>query len=413
VTGALARFVAALRDEGLAASPAEAVDAARALAAVGVEDRERVRSALRATLAKTLRGRATFDVVFDRFFAAPSTATRRGRGDRTGSVAEGAGRNAPVAAAPDRPGRERWPEPASASTEDGGAREIADRIADARDRPDRRRGRLRAVRLEEGEAAGPHARGTAGTDPSRADLDRRPADALERALAREVSRWIRRLRVRHGRRLAASRRGRLWTARMFRRAAGTDGAPFVLPFRRRRPNRPRVELLVDVSWSTATAAGYFLWLASEFVPLGRRVRVTAFVNAPVDITDSVRRWRPDRERFHALLARIDAIDPTAASDYGRTFWRFARSPFRPRGRNTVLVVLGDGRVNRNDPQAWAFESVASACRAVIWLVPEPRARWGTGDSALASYLPGVDVLVEARDLRGIVRGVESLLGAMR
>jgi hypothetical protein len=71
---ALARFVEVLRAERHPVSPAEVVDASRALALVGVERRADVKSALRATLAKDRRSAAAFDRLFDRFFApgAPS-----------------------------------------------------------------------------------------------------------------------------------------------------------------------------------------------------------------------------------------------------------------------------------------------------------------------------------------------------
>ena len=77
-------------------------------------------------------------------------------------------------------------------------------------------------------------------------------------------------------------------------------------------------------------------------------------------------------------------------------------------RDAVLVVLGDARTNRFDPLPWAFEEIASRARRVLWLVPEPRARWGTGDSALPRYLPFCDVAVEARDLEGLAHGVREM-----
>ena len=84
-------------------------------------------------------------------------------------------------------------------------------------------------------------------------------------------------------------------------------------------------------------------------------------------------------------------------------------PFGVASRNTVLVVLGDGRSNRLDPLPWAFEDIARRCRRVIWMVPEARRRWGTGDSDLFEYLLHVDVAVEAEDLDGLARGVDEIL----
>ena len=82
------------------------------------------------------------------------------------------------------------------------------------------------------------------------------------------------------------------------------------------------------------------------------------------------------------------------------------------GRDAVLVVLGDGRTNVFDPLPWAFEEIAGRARRVLWLVSEPRVRWGTGDSALGAYLPFCDVAVEARDLEGLARGVRELAASI-
>ena len=98
----------------------------------------------------------------------------------------------------------------------------------------------------------------------------------------------------------------------------------------------------------------------------------------------------------------------APSDYGRAFYAFAAGPLRAIGRDAVLLVLGDGRSNDLDPLPWAFEEIAARARRVIWLVPEPRALWGTGDSALGRYLPFCDVAVETADLDGLAHGVREL-----
>jgi hypothetical protein len=99
----------------------------------------------------------------------------------------------------------------------------------------------------------------------------------------------------------------------------------------------------------------------------------------------------------------------APSDYGTAFHALRTSRLAPRGRDTVLVVLGDGRTNRFDPLPWALTDLSRGCRAVLWLVPEPRSRWGTADSALPAYLASVDLVVEATDLHGLARGLGELI----
>jgi len=112
--------------------------------------------------------------------------------------------------------------------------------------------------------------------------------------------------------------------------------------------------------------------------------------------------------FSSLLETVPGLNLDAPSDYGRALHALYASHARPAGRDTILVVLGDGRTNRFDPLPWALDEIARGCRAVIWLVPEPRARWGTADSALDRYLPSVDVVVEASDLVGLSRGIAEL-----
>src|SRR5205085_7199167 len=65
----LEQFFRALRAADVPVSPAEAIDASRALAQVGFADKALTRDALCATLAKSADEAATFDAVFEAFFA--------------------------------------------------------------------------------------------------------------------------------------------------------------------------------------------------------------------------------------------------------------------------------------------------------------------------------------------------------
>lgn len=296
----------------------------------------------------------------------------------------------------------------------------------------------------------------------------------ERRLSERIPRLLAELRMRRSRRWKSARSGRVWPRAAVRENLRFGGVPFVLPVRTRRRRRSRIVLLVDVSWSVARSAGLFLAVALKLVEKRRDVRVILFVDRPVDATDRLRGWiraRPHVEtgapergsaggsgarhpvaqvplrppasvRVRRLRAPVPAggsrrgaqpggaIRPAAGahaflevlggipnlaldapSDYGRAFW--ALSERRPvRCRDTVLVVLGDGRTNRFDPQEWAFRELTESCRRVLWLVSEPRARWGTGDSALPSYLAHCDVAVEAADLDGLVAGLAALQGEL-
>ncbi len=399
-------FVETLRAAGVRVSPAEWIDSVVAAQRMGLGDRDRLRCALRATLVKHAEQRTAFDEAFARFFVAPRVRGRKPRRARPTGAGSISGR--------------RGSEPEPRQSDGGRAPRQPRAVAGAlKRRVDAlrlgvvgREGRLRHVVRSDPRRDGPAQQaGTRHPGVARLrDLRRELEADEERALACAVQRLVSRIRLRQARRLRRTRRGHPDLRRLFRHSQRTGGVPFTVPRRRRRDAGPRVALLVDVSWSTARAAGLFLALAGEFVRLGRQARVILFVDRAVDATEQIERWlaRADRP-FPNLLTTLEGLSLSAPSDYGRVFHQLLGWPGRPRGRGAVLLVLGDGRCNRLATLPWAFEELTAACGAVIWLVPEPVALWGTGDSALGQYLPYVDTAVEADDLRGLARGVERLL----
>ncbi|MBI3449876.1 MAG: VWA domain-containing protein [Acidobacteria bacterium] len=234
-------------------------------------------------------------------------------------------------------------------------------------------------------------------------------------MAREIPPIIEEIRLRRGRRYAEGPRGRLWVKKMIRESLGHGGVPFSLPMKRRRPRRPRVALLVDVSHSVTRAAGYFLLICRGLAARLGRTEVHLFVDRVADATPAVRLWAGRRGGaldFRSFLSTLPGIDLQGASDYGRAFHQALGFVGRSSGRETVLVVLGDARSNHRDPLAWAFEELSGRCRRVLWLNPEPHALWNTGDSVMRVYEPACDVVCEARDLEGLTHGVRAILRSL-
>ena len=391
------------------------------------------------------------------------------RGERAGGTGRtpGGGGMSPPRRPPEtfRPGGVRTDRPAR--RDDVVGRRPTPRPVESAQRMPSRQGRLRRVvsgaeARDRGFPVAPA--GEAALDLMRRDLASPMTSDEERRLSDLLPRLLATIRMRPSRRWKRTTAGRVWLRFALRANVRYGGIPFVLPLRSRRARRSRVVLLVDVSYSVARSAALFLAIALRLLQRRRDVKVVLFVDRPVDATDRLRAWvrtgaeapdfaspvtgrsqgaqpptgqqvrpggsssrpgarRPGNRRgalpgsairpspggasFLSVLNEIPELSLEAPSDYGRAFWSLAQK--RPtRGRDTVLILLGDGRVNRFDPQEWAFRELAEGCRRVIWLVPEPRERWGTGDSALDEYLPFCDVAVETADLEGIAAGIAEL-----
>ena len=75
----LSAFSRILRLEGLAVSPKETEDAGRILIGLGMEDRNRVKTALRTVYAKSREEQITFDRCFDGFFISEEAMRKQAR----------------------------------------------------------------------------------------------------------------------------------------------------------------------------------------------------------------------------------------------------------------------------------------------------------------------------------------------
>ncbi|MBI3128910.1 MAG: VWA domain-containing protein [Candidatus Tectomicrobia bacterium] len=448
----LARFARRLRREGLRVSTGEMLDAARVLLADAhagesdLGDKDLLREALRLALVKRREDFARFDAAFEAHFAPPGgPSPEKKRGRRKGRVAEGgeggrgrpAGPSVPGLPSPGEPSplqrlsklrlprpRAETPPPAAPGQEAGeeaddhpptpgeAAAALAELLLGKKEEPEEKgkekRGEKFACPVLRAERRPPGRRPASVRPVERKDLRGRWTAEDERALADEVERELLRLRMRRVRRKRMARRGALWVQRALRRSVATDGVPMRLP--RRRPGRrePRLLLLVDVSGSAARAAAAFLALASRLGESFRKIAVYFYVDGAAEATDLLGdflRERPTRAALERAAERLPGLNLHALSDMGRALYQVLEREERALRRDTLVLILGDGRNNRLDPCAWALEAMRAKARRVVWLVPEPFREWGTGDSDLPAYSRHCDLMVEAADLAGLKRGL--------
>lgn len=385
----LLAFVQAFRGRGVDVSLAEALDGVRAAAAAGVE-RQVLREALAAALVKHEGDRAAFDTLFDECFPLRGVDTEPGRRRRRGAGGggapagsgrgEGGGRGRAHAASPLVAARERArgaearaEEPAFAPARTGARAEPADTATSGHGR------RAHVHRLLQ--------------------LPFRDFTAEDVQEARDLVRELgRRLRGRLARRERRARRGHLDFRRTIRAATQTGGVPVRPRFRGRRPGRPDLVALCDLSGSVAAASELLLGLIAPAAGHFRRVHLFAYVDrlCPVSIEDG-------------HVAPGGPLDLHARSDFGRVLEELRAARAGLLGRGTLLLVLGDARNNRRPPRADLLRALRAQVQRLVWLVPEPAARWDTGDSVLRLYAPACDAVLECTNLDALVRAVRRVV----
>ncbi|YAL82574.1 VWA domain-containing protein [Dermacoccaceae bacterium W4C1] len=197
-------------------------------------------------------------------------------------------------------------------------------------------------------------------------------------------------------RLAAEQRradrGRLDLRATLRTSLSTGGIPLTPRYRHRRPRRPDLVLLCDVSGSVAGFSSFTMALMQALSSRFRRLRVFAFVSTTDEITDLVTQADrlPDDVVTTALRTRT-VLGWGASSSYGQALDSFTDKFMDAVGPRTTVLILGDARSNHGLPRVSALREIRDAAARVIWLNPEPASSWDTGDSIAGQYSRVVDM----------------------
>jgi uncharacterized protein with von Willebrand factor type A (vWA) domain len=179
--------------------------------------------------------------------------------------------------------------------------------------------------------------------------------------------------------------------------------------RPRRPAKPRLVVLADISGSVATFAAFTLRLTHALRTEFASVRSFVFVDGVAEVTDVFAEAAGDLAAAARIINdRSAGVWLDGRSDYGnvlRTFRDRFSAGLSP--RSTVLI-LGDARTNYHEPGADALAAIAARAGQLHWLNPEPRSSWDGGDSVIGRYTRHCTSVVECRTVRQLRGFVESL-----
>ncbi|MFJ9037566.1 VWA domain-containing protein [Streptomyces sp. NPDC102406] len=436
-------LVRALRTHGIRIGTGESVDAAQAVAALGLDHREHLREGLAAALLHDQGQRAVFDPVFDLYFPREVGAPERPRGEvdrdelrerlaRALAANDRAAMSRIAAEAVDRFGGYDAGGFSSMQTLDrlrpqtllagimasmrgqgGGSGAFTDRIEadEIRRRIEEFREQVRSEarrRVAERRGTDEMARRVPVLTPDRTVFLYAGKEQLAE-LRRTVHPLARKLATRLAARRRRAARGHIDLRRTLRGSLSTGGVPMRPVLRRRRPARPELVLLCDVSGSVAGFANFTMLLVQALHDEFSKVRVFAFVNRIDEVTDLIARGTADPEGLGERIATEATVTGWhGSSDYGSALGEFVERYETAVTPRTSVFVLGDARTNQMDPNVPALRRIARSARRVHWLNPEARSQWDTGDSAAGAYAEVV-AMHECRTARQLSTLVGRLL----
>ena len=198
--------------------------------------------------------------------------------------------------------------------------------------------------------------------------------------------------------------------RTMRTSLETGGVPIRLRYRPKRPRRPEIYVLCDVSTSVTSASVFFLSVLHALHDSFRKLRSFVFVERIDEITEMFERERSFRAVSERIAREAGVADVSGYTDYGRVWKEFLERTSDDLDPRSTVIVLGDARTNGRDPHARVFGQVAEHAGRTFWLNPEPQLYWNYGDSVMSAYEPYCDGVFECWTTKQLERFVNVIAG---
>ncbi|MBW1983771.1 MAG: VWA domain-containing protein [Deltaproteobacteria bacterium] len=234
-------------------------------------------------------------------------------------------------------------------------------------------------------------------------LTQREIDEMRDVVEKLVRKLKDKVSLRHSRKNS----GVLDVKKTLRKSAKYNGVPIEIVFKNRPPRKGKVVTLCDVSNSVWSAAKFMLNMLYSLQECFTKVRSFVFVAGLAEVTKVFE----DNEGSKAVDKALNEADIEygAPTDYGLTFRHFKREYMDALNKKTTLIIIGDGRSNYTNPEAEILGEMKERCRRVIWLNPETKRFWYTGDSEMKTYEPYFNQLRQCQNLNQLVDFIEDLV----
>jgi uncharacterized protein with von Willebrand factor type A (vWA) domain len=219
-----------------------------------------------------------------------------------------------------------------------------------------------------------------------------------------VRRMAKRLTDMNSRVRKVKNRGHLDIRKTMRRNIAYDGILFETHWKQKHKDRPKVLAVCDVSGSVAAVARFlllFLYSLNEVLP---KVRSFAFSGTLGEVTDLFDRYGPEE----AVPLAIEKFGGRS-TDYGRAMEDFKELVMDDVDNRTTVIFLGDGRSNGSEPGVEILKQIKARAKRVIWLNPERKSIWGTGDSEMLRIAPYCSTAETCNSLNKLELVIRNLL----
>ena len=222
-----------------------------------------------------------------------------------------------------------------------------------------------------------------------------------------IRKMAKKLASRHSHKRRRLKRGQLNMAKTLRKGIPNDGVMFNTFWRQVKKEKPQILAVCDVSGSVAAYSKFLLLFLYSLQDILPRVRSFAFSSHLGEVSTYFDDY-PVEKAIELVNWKYGG-----ATDYGNSLMDFSKLALDDINSNTTVIILGDARNNNGDPKLEILQSIFQRARQVIWLNPESRRAWGSGDSEMLRYQSACHFSAECNNLKQLERIVDQLLKSTR
>ena len=219
-----------------------------------------------------------------------------------------------------------------------------------------------------------------------------------------IKRMARKLASRYITRHKRARMGHLDTRQTLRKNMAYASIPFETIWKQKRTERPKIVAVVDVSRSVAASAQFLLMFLYSLHEILSDLRSFAFSSHLIAVDEIL-----DNHQLEEAIPKVMETIGFMSTDYGQALMDLKSGFPKVIDKYTTVIVLGDARSNFSNPRTDIMKWISQRCRRIVWLNPEPKSFWGTGDSEMHRYRPYCQVAKTCRNIKDLERVVDDIL----
>ncbi len=224
-------------------------------------------------------------------------------------------------------------------------------------------------------------------------------------LRKEVQRLAALLRTRVALRQKRAKSGQLDAKATIRQNLKHGSIPMKIVHRDRHL-KPKLIVICDISTSMRHISEMMLSFLYSMADLINKTHAFAFI-------DHLEYISPDFTRYDSTTAVGKVLERMPSgyynTDLGNSLNDFDRAYLDTLDRRSTFIMVGDGRNNYNNPRLDIFRKIARRSYRTIWITPESKAMWGSGDSDMLEYEALCDQVVQVSTMAELTRAVDQLL----